>query len=74
MAHARPGIAPEDLSRIFDPFWQVQQGATRASPDTGLDFPVALGMAELPGGRIRVRSTPSEGPVFTLELPVSPSA
>src|SRR5690606_14913940 len=35
------GIAPEDLERIFEPFWQVEQVITRRAPGTGLGLTLA---------------------------------
>lgn len=66
------GIAPENLKKIFDPFWQVHQGMTREAPGVGLGLTISQHIAELLGGRISVRSTLGEGTVFSLELPISP--
>jgi len=63
------GIAPEDLGRIWDPFWQADQGRTRVVTGTGLGLSVAKDLAELLGGELRVRSRLGEGSVFELWLP-----
>jgi PAS domain S-box-containing protein len=64
------GIAPEHLERIFEPFWQADQGLMRAHGGSGLGLGVARELARLLGGDVTVRSTLGAGSVFTLRLPV----
>ncbi|HEX2090926.1 MAG TPA: ATP-binding protein [Longimicrobiaceae bacterium] len=64
------GIAPEHLEKIFDPFWQVRQSTTRVASGTGLGLSVTRRLAALLGGRVEVESTPGEGSVFTVRLPI----
>ena len=63
------GIAPENLQRIFDPFWQVDQDATRRVSGTGLGLTVSRRLAQMLGGDLSVESRVGEGSVFTLQLP-----
>jgi signal transduction histidine kinase len=63
------GIPHEYRERIFDAFWQVEQGATRRAGGTGLGLSVARRLAHLLGGDISVESTPGQGSTFTVELP-----
>lgn len=65
------GIAPEHLERIFDPFWQIQGGATRTTGGTGLGLSVARRMARLLRGDLNVESEPGKGSVFTLTIPTA---
>ncbi|HEX6038182.1 ATP-binding protein [Longimicrobium sp.] len=65
------GIAPENLERIFEPFWQVEQSTRREAGGTGLGLSVARDLAELLGGWLQVESRPGEGTVFTLGLPAA---
>lgn len=67
------GIEPEYQAKIFDPFWQVEQSTTRSAEGTGLGLSVSQKLAQLLGGEVRVRSTPGEGSVFTLRLPLPAS-
>jgi signal transduction histidine kinase len=64
------GIQPENIHRIFDPFWQVEQKATRRATGTGLGLTVTKRLANLLGGDVDVTSTPGEGTTFTVRLPV----
>jgi len=63
------GIQSEHLHRIFDPFWQVEQKATRRATGTGLGLTVTKRLANLLGGDVDVMSTPGEGTTFTVTLP-----
>jgi signal transduction histidine kinase len=63
------GIQPENLHRIFDPFWQVEQKATRRATGTGLGLTVTKRLANLLGGDVDVASTPGQGTTFTVRLP-----
>lgn len=63
------GIPEQHLERIFEPFWQVEQSATRRFGGTGLGLGVARKLARLLEGRLEVRSEVGKGSCFTLVLP-----
>jgi PAS domain S-box-containing protein len=63
------GIAAENLERIFDPFWQVEQRSTRKVGGTGLGLSVSRRLARLVGGDITVESDLGRGSTFTLTIP-----
>ncbi len=63
------GISPEYLDRIFDPFWQVEQKATRRAGGTGLGLSVSRRLARLLDGDIVVSSVVGRGSVFTVTMP-----
>ncbi len=58
------GIAPEHLSRIYDPFF-----TTKSSKGTGLGLSVTYGIIQEHGGAIEAISRPGEGTCFHLEFP-----
>jgi len=60
-----PGIHPEDLPLIFEPFF------TRKGAGTGLGLSITQRIMEEHHGQIRVESSPESGTVFTLELPLT---
>ncbi len=65
------GIRPEDLSKVFVPFHQVDNVYARSNPGTGLGLTLSKGLAELHGGRLSIESVFGEGTVVTLTLPPS---
>ncbi len=60
------GIAPENMSKIFTPFYTSKE----ATKGTGLGLSVSLGIAESHNGTIEVDSRPGQGSTFSLVLPV----
>ncbi|HEX9109760.1 MAG TPA: ATP-binding protein, partial [Longimicrobiales bacterium] len=64
------GISEENLGQIFDPFWQVERGATRRAGGTGLGLTVSRRLARLLGGEVQVESQPGQGSRFTVTIPV----
>jgi CheY-like chemotaxis protein len=63
------GIAPEDQTRIFEEFSQVDTRLQKKTKGTGLGLPLSRSLAELIGGTIRVESVLGQGSVFTLAIP-----
>ena len=63
-----PGIAAEDLPRVFDRFFRAP--AARARPGSGLGLAIVRQMAETHGGSVHAANDPSGGARLTLELPL----
>jgi CheY-like chemotaxis protein len=63
------GIAPEDLSRLFQPFVQLDGRLSRQYNGTGLGLALARQIAEAHGGTIAVESTVGLGSRFRVTLP-----
>ncbi|MBX0327953.1 GAF domain-containing protein [Oscillochloris sp. ZM17-4] len=65
------GIAPEDLARIWERFYRVDNTNTRRIGGTGLGLSITRALVELHGGRIDVESELGRGSRFFFTLPVS---
>jgi two-component system, OmpR family, sensor kinase len=66
-----PGIASEDLERIFERFYQAD--TSRSDEGTGLGLAIARWIAREHGGRVFAANRPGGGAAFTVELPVAKS-
>jgi signal transduction histidine kinase len=69
VADTGPGIPPDQLTRVFEQFHQVDSSNTKAKGGTGLGLAISKQIVEMHGGRIWVESTLGKGSVFHLELP-----
>ena len=63
------GIPAQYHERIFDPFWQLENKASRRIAGTGIGLSVARRLARLLGGDITVSSRSGEGSTFTVRVP-----
>lgn len=64
-----PGIAPDQLERIFEPFVQLPAGPADRRGGVGLGLPISRDLARAMHGDLTVESTVGVGSVFTLTLP-----
>ena len=62
-----PGIAPENLSQVFNPFYTTKP----VGKGTGLGLSISHGIVAEHGGSIYVTSQPGEGATFVVELPLT---
>jgi len=65
-----PGIAPEDLPKLFQSFSQLSTGSSRKTGGTGLGLAICKQIIEQHGGRVGVESTPGRGSTFFFVLPI----
>ncbi|MGB3693319.1 MAG: HAMP domain-containing sensor histidine kinase [Spirulinaceae cyanobacterium] len=66
-----PGIAPENLSHVFERFWRADRSRSRHSGGTGIGLAIARHLVELQGGKIEVESELGEGSTFRFSLPIT---
>lgn len=64
-----PGIAPDDLLRVFSPFEQADGSHRRAHEGSGLGLAICRQLAELMKGRLEAESVVGRGSVFRLVIP-----
>jgi two-component system cell cycle sensor histidine kinase PleC len=65
-----PGIAPEKLERVFQPFSQIDNRYGRQSGGTGLGLALVRGMAELHGGKAWIESALGHGTKVAVYFPL----
>jgi signal transduction histidine kinase len=68
------GIPAADLERIFLRFTRADQNRTREDGGFGLGLAIVQAIAEAHHGSARVSSTPGQGSVFEVLLPLAPAA
>ena len=62
-------IAPEDLPRIFERFFQVDRSRSKAANGSGLGLAIVREIVQAHGGAVAVRSQVGEGTEFLVVLP-----
>lgn len=65
-----PGVALADVSRIFEPFVQLDDSSTRRHQGVGLGLALARDLVELMGGKLEVSSQKNQGATFYFDLPL----
>jgi PAS domain S-box-containing protein len=66
VADTGPGIAPELVERVFDPFFSTKQRGS------GLGLAICAGIAQTHGARLRALNRPGGGAMFLVEFPLAP--
>lgn len=65
------GIAPEEITKIFDKFYRVKHPRTRQVIGTGLGLAIVKGIVESHRGSVEVESEPGVGTTFRILLPLA---
>jgi CheY-like chemotaxis protein/anti-sigma regulatory factor (Ser/Thr protein kinase) len=65
-----PGIPPDKLAEVFEPFGQVDSSRTRAHGGAGLGLAICRRLVDAMGGEIRLDSTVGVGTTATVDLPL----
>ncbi|MBL9045260.1 MAG: HAMP domain-containing protein [Myxococcales bacterium] len=68
VADTGPGIAADHLPRLFERFYRIDTGRSRALGGTGLGLAIVRHAVEAMGGQVSVRSTIGQGTTFTFTL------
>ena len=63
------GIPDDELDRVFERFFRVDQARSRTTGGTGLGLSIVKHVVQNHGGEIRVWSQPGRGSTFTIRLP-----
>ena len=64
-----PGVGPEELDRIFEPFYRAPDSH---GPGTGLGLAITRGFVEANGGRVWAESRPGQGAAFAMAFEAAP--
>jgi signal transduction histidine kinase len=73
VADEGPGIAAEEIPRLFRPFQRGSATVTGQEQSVGLGLVICKKIVEGHGGRIRIESEVGKGATFYVELPVEVS-
>jgi PAS domain S-box-containing protein len=68
-----PGIAPDRIDELFEPFRRLPDAQLRGVEGSGVGLAVVKRLVELMEGNIGVDSTPGEGSCFWFDLPRQPA-
>jgi signal transduction histidine kinase len=71
VADTGPGIADEDLPRVFERFYRGDASRQRASGGSGLGLAIARSLVLAQGGAIWAESQPGQGATLWFTLPVA---
>ena len=68
------GISEQNLARVFDPFFQVDQGGTRKHPGVGLGLSIVRDIVLAMSGDVAIESTAGKGTTVSISLPIAENA
>jgi signal transduction histidine kinase len=71
IADAGPGIADDQLERVFEPFYRLEASRSRETGGTGLGLTIARNILEQHGGSIKLANRMEGGLEVTIRLPAT---
>lgn len=72
VADQGPGIAQQDLSRVFDRFWRAEASRSRALGGSGLGLAIVQAVVHAHHGTVSITSHTGSGTAVTVTLPALP--
>jgi two-component system OmpR family sensor kinase len=66
-----PGVAPEDVDRIFEPFYRADFARARSKGGAGLGLAIVAAIVRAHGGTVGVRNAEGDGAEFWCRLPLA---
>ena len=66
-----PGIPEQELSRVFEPFYRLEQSRNRDTGGIGLGLAIAQSIVQSHGGELTLSNRPEGGLRATIRLPRS---
>ncbi|MEE3502911.1 sensor histidine kinase [Acidiphilium acidophilum] len=72
IADAGPGIPKPELTRVFEPFYRIEQSRSPETGGSGLGLTIALGVVQAHGGTIRLANRAEGGLCVCVVLPRGP--
>ena len=64
-----PGIAEEEIPKVFERFYRLDKARNKKTGGSGLGLPIAMEIVRSHGGEIKVESVVNEGSTFIICLP-----
>lgn len=74
VADTGPGMKSSQLTRLFNPFDQTEDGVSARHGGSGLGLSISRNLVQLMGGRLVARSQPGEGATFTISVIFPPAS
>lgn len=71
VADTGPGIAPEEMPKLFERFYRVDRSRTRSTGGTGLGLAIVKQLVEAHGGRVWATSEVGKGSRFFVHIPMT---
>jgi two-component system OmpR family sensor kinase len=68
-----PGLADEDMARVFERFYRADTSRSRESGGVGLGLSIVAAIADAHDGKVSVAPRPEGGATFRVELPLAPA-
>lgn len=66
-----PGLRPDEMERIFEPFYRADPSRNRDRGGAGLGLAIVNAVVSAHGGKVRVRETDGGGATFDVDLPLA---